>query len=90
MVGKNGIQLSGGQKLRIAIARLMLKKPKILLIEEAASGGSADDESEDDVQNSLKEVMTGRTTVVVAHRMTTIRNADTIVVVQQGKVVEKG
>ncbi|KAL9236879.1 hypothetical protein vseg_011498 [Gypsophila vaccaria] len=88
MVGDRGTQLSGGQKQRIAIARAILKNPRILLLDEATS--ALDAESERIVQDALDRIMTNRTTVIVAHRLTTIKNADMIAVVHQGKILEKG
>ncbi|CAH2078705.1 unnamed protein product [Thlaspi arvense] len=88
MVGEHGTQMSGGQKQRLAIARAILKNPKILLLDEATS--ALDAESERIVQDALVNLMSNRTTVVVAHRLTTIRTADAIAVVHQGKIVEKG
>ncbi|XP_057832504.2 ABC transporter B family member 3 isoform X2 [Cryptomeria japonica] len=88
MVGDRGAQLSGGQKQRIAIARAILKNPRILLLDEATS--ALDTGSERAVQEALEKVMVERTTVVIAHRLSTIRNAQSICVLKKGKLIEQG
>lgn len=88
IVGERGVKLSGGQRQRIAIARAILKDPKILILDEATS--SLDAESEKLVQIALNELMQNRTTIVIAHRLATIRKVDSIYVIKDGKIAESG
>ena len=87
-VGENGVRLSGGQKQRISIARAILKKSPIILLDEATS--SLDTESESVVQNAINNLIKGRTTIVIAHRMSTIHNSDKIFLLKDGKIISSG
>ena len=88
MVGENGVMLSGGQRQRLAIARALLKDAPILILDEATS--ALDSESERHIQSALDQVMSGRTTLVIAHRLSTVEKADLILVMEQGRIVERG
>jgi ATP-binding cassette subfamily B protein len=88
MVGERGITLSGGQKQRTAIARALLRSPRILILDDALS--SVDTHTEDKILNHLREIMRGRTTIFISHRVSTVRNADCIAVLHQGSIVEQG
>jgi ATP-binding cassette subfamily B protein len=87
-VGERGLSLSGGQRQRLVIARALLNSPRILILDEATS--ALDSESENLIQRNLDAVMKGRTTFVIAHRLSTVRNADLIVVLDKGRIVECG
>jgi len=87
-VGERGLKLSGGEKQRVAIARTILKGPPVLLLDEATS--ALDSYTEKEIQDALERVSKGRTTLVIAHRLSTVINADNIIVIEAGQVVERG
>jgi subfamily B ATP-binding cassette protein MsbA len=88
LIGENGVKLSGGQRQRLAIARALLKNAPVLVLDEATS--ALDTESERHVQAALEALMRGRTTIVIAHRLSTVENADRIVVLDRGRIAETG
>ena len=88
MVGERGHRLSGGEKQRLAIARLLLKAPSIVILDEATA--HLDSENEDLVQEALRHALKGRTSIVIAHRLSTVMQADQILVLEKGQIVERG
>ena len=88
MVGERGLKLSGGEKQRVAIARAILKNPRIFLFDEATS--ALDSKTEREIQKSLREVSKDTTTLIIAHRLSTVVHADEILVLENGKMVERG
>ena len=88
MVGERGLKLSGGEKQRVAIARTIIKDPCILLFDEATS--ALDTQTEQEIQANLRELSQGRTTLIIAHRLSTVVDADEIIVLDQGQIVERG
>ena len=88
LVGERGVKLSGGQRQRVAIARAILKDPAVLILDEATS--NLDTESERLIEDALAQLLVGRTTLIIAHRLSTVRRADRLVVLDQGRIVEEG
>jgi ATP-binding cassette subfamily B protein len=88
VVGERGMGLSGGQKQRISIARALIRNPRILILDDATS--AVDMETEHEIQAGFRELMAGRTTFVIAHRISSLRHADEIIVLEQGKIIQRG
>jgi ATP-binding cassette subfamily B protein len=87
-IGERGVTLSGGQKQRTAIARAVFKDPRILLLDDALS--SVDTHTEEQILHQLRDVLEGRTAIIVSHRVSTVRDADSIVVLDDGRIIEQG
>ena len=88
VVGERGVTFSGGQKQRTALARAVIRRPKILILDDAMA--SVDTHTEEEILRRLKDMMVGRTTIIIAHRISTVMGADQIVVLDEGKVIEQG
>jgi len=88
IVGERGITLSGGQKQRVSIARAIIRSPQILLFDDCLS--AVDTETEEEILNNLKKVMRGKTSVIISHRVSSVKNADKIIVLDNGVIVESG
>jgi len=88
LVGEKGVTLSGGQKQRVSIARTLLKNPRILILDDSTS--SVDTETEADIREALEKLMQDRTTFIIAHRVQSVQNADAILVMDKGRIVERG
>ena len=88
LLGERGVNLSGGQKQRISIARALMRKPKLLLLDDCLS--AVDTKTEEEILGNLGKIMNGKTSILIAHRISTIKNADKIIVLDEGQVIEQG